>query len=431
MNVKFGTDGIRGRAGSLPCTVEVAVAVGRAAARLAHQFGDPRVVVGRDTRPSGPMLANAVLSGIAAQGGTAHDVGVLPTSGVGVAVANGLASTGVMVTASHNSWPDNGFKVLGAGGYKLDDESKDTVEAWINDEPIPTEPGTIVDVSGRARADYFAALTDALSHRHVLAGRRIAIDLANGAARTAWPWLQASVPVDWTVLGDGGRINDGVGAQHPQALCEAVLRDGCDAGIAVDGDADRCVLVDETGVVVPGDALAWLLASAMGVRRVAVTVMSSTALDASLPGVQVFRTPVGDQHLSALMRREGLALGCEDSGHVLFGDALPGGDGLVTGVRALGYALREGRLSERLQGFVPLPRRLTAVQVSRRPSIDEVEPVAASIRSGEAELGEHGRVFVRYSGTEPVIRILVEGVDDAAVQRVSGHVTSICERELA
>ena len=431
MSVRFGTDGVRGRAGELPCTVEVAVAMGRAVARLARQVGDGSVVVARDPRPSGHMLVSGVLAGVCAQGGRAFDAGLLPTSAVSVAIAEGRAAAGVMVTASHNPWTDNGFKVFGPGGYKLDDPVAAKIEAWLAAPAQTSDPGEIIDARARAKADYFAALTDALSHRHLLAGRRVAIDLANGAAQAAKSWLEASVPVDWVFVGGSGRINDGCGAQHPERLAAAVLSHGCDAGFAVDGDADRCVLVDDTGAVLSGDALAWLLALHMGVKRLAVTVMSSAALDAGLPGVQVLRTPVGDRHLSALLRSDGLALGCEDSGHVLFADALPGGDGLVTGVRALGYALREGRLSEQVAEFQPLPRVLTAVPVGQRPPVDRVPVLVEAVDEGRAALGTHGRVFLRYSGTEPVIRVLVEGVDAVAVAEVSRRVTSVCERVLA
>lgn len=428
--IRFGTDGIRGEAGRFPATVEVGVAVGRAAAKLARRSGGAEVVVGRDTRPSGPALAAAVAAGVAAEGLDAVSAGVLPTSGVAVAVAARPGAAGVVVTASHNPAGDNGFKVFGPGGRKLDDAAQTEVEGWLAERPAEGPLGAVRDDGPGCLATATAAMEQAIGPVEALRGRRLAVDLANGAATALRPWLER-LPVDLVVVGGGGLINEGCGAVHPEALAAAVRARGCDAGLAVDGDADRCVLVDDRGDVVPGDTLAWWLAKGLGVGTLAVTVMSTTALEASLPGVRVVRTAVGDRALSSALAR-GADLGCEESGHVLFAGGMPAGDGLVTGLVALSLAWARGApLAEALAPFRPFPRRLTRVPAPTRPDLDGVPALAEAVAVGEAALGPGGRVFLRYSGTEPVLRVLVEGADEAVVRRVSEQITRLAAEVLA
>lgn len=394
-----------------PCTVDVAMQVGRAAVRLAEASGGGRVLVARDTRPSGAMFEAAVSAGIMAAGGTCQLVGVLPTAGLSVALAEGLGDAGVMITASHNPAADNGFKVMGEGGHKLSDEAAREFEGWMSQTPASGIcPGTAASVRRQALLAYGKALKDAVGPWDALAGKRIAIDLANGAMVAMVGWLRQMVPADWVFLGSGdGVINDGCGSEHPEALAAAVREHGCVAGLAVDGDGDRCRIIDEHGQVVPGDALAWLLAKGLGVGAMAVTVMSNGGLEQSLPDVVVVRTAVGDRYLLEAMVEEDIPLGCEESGHVLFGDALPTGDGLVTGLRALQIALGQGSVGEAISGFSALPRETSKVKVRNRPPLDSL-PELQRVRSNALEtLGEGGRVFLRYSGTEPVLRILVEG----------------------
>lgn len=424
--IRFGTDGIRGTAGHFPVTAETALAVGRAAARLALEHGGSRVLVARDTRPSGTMLSAAVCAGVAAAGGKALVAEVLPTSGLMANLADDAADAGVMITASHNPARDNGFKVLGSGGHKLSDTDSARFEGWLADSPEVSDPGDIVHMPLAARRSYHRALDAVAPDCTALTGIRIAVDLAHGAAHTTARWLRERYPgVTWCFRGDGdGTINEGVGSEHPAGVAALVIEQGCHAGFAVDGDADRCVLVDERGVVVPGDTLTWLLATRMDVRSLAITVMSSAALEAALPDVLVERTPVGDRHLARAMQQQGIPLGAEESGHVLFADGLPGGDGVLTGLRALALAgLGERPLSETLGAFTPFPRRQTKVVVSARPPLDEVEPLVEAARAGESRLGHGGRVFLRYSGTEPVLRVLVEGSREDLVAAVSADVT--------
>ena len=430
--IRFGTDGVRGHAGTAPITAEGAVRIGRAAARLAREEGGDRVLLARATRPSGAMLVAAAAAGVAAEGGTALLADVLPTAGLMAALADGIADAGVMVTASHNPAKDNGFKVMGANGRKLSDALSSRFEAWIQEDPQPGDPGVLEPIGLQARRCYHRALDDAAPGATALEGLKIAVDLAHGAATSTARWLKERYPgTTWHLRGTGdGVINEGVGSEHPAGLVDLVLEQGCHAGIAVDGDADRCLLVDERGEIVHGDALAWLLASTMEVRSLAVTVMSTTALEAALPDVRVERTPVGDRHLMLAMQQHGIPLGCEESGHVLFADGLPGGDGILTGLRALASArLRERPLSEALAPFVPFPRVKTKVRVSARPPLDELPELLDAIALGESKLGP-GRVFVRYSGTEPVLRILVEGPDASVVEDVAFDVTEVARQVL-
>lgn len=430
--VAFGTDGIRGIAGRWPCTPEVGVRVGRAAARLARSADGTRVLVGRDTRRSGEMLEAAVTAGITAAGADCLLAGVIPTSGVALGLAAGLADVGVVLTASHNPASDNGFKILGPGGTKLDDETTARVEGWLREPPDDSEHlGDVASAQQDAWGAWESAVTAAIGDTGALRGRRIAVDLANGALVPASEWLLQAVPAEWIVIGGGtGTINDGVGSEHLGALQQAVTVHGCAAGLAFDGDADRCRVVDERGEIVSGDAVAWLLARARQAKGLAVTVMSNGALERSLPGVRVVRTPVGDRHLREAMDAHGLDLGSEESGHVLFAD-FPAGDGLVTGLRTLTAALAARSVSAAFAGFAPLPRWLGKVRVGRRPPLHTVEPLEQARRAGEATLGSHGRVFLRYSGTEHVLRILVEGESEAKVTRVAEEIRRVATEVLA
>jgi len=417
----------------MPITAEGGVAMGRAAATLALELGEGRVLVGRDTRPSGQALEAAVASGVVSTGGHCLLAGVLPTAGIGVGLDAGLADAGVMITASHNPAQDNGFKIIGSHGRKLDDEQIAKVEGWLADTVgDDAHFGRIHPAHGEAWETWLAAVDRIVAGRETLAGRRIAVDLAHGAAAPCARWLAENTEVDWVILGDGdGVVNDGVGSEHLEHLGRVVVEQGCVAGFAVDGDADRCRLVDGEGLPIPGDAVTWLLARSMRATEIAVTVMSNGALELALPHTRVVRTPVGDRYLREAMDRDQLCLGAEESGHVLFDDHASG-DGIVTGLRALIALLESGAaVSEVLAGFVPLPRRLTQVQVSTRPPLDQVAPIVAARAGALRDLGQGGRVFLRYSGTESIMRVLVEGRDRAMVESVSDRVTRVCGEALS
>lgn len=427
--ITFGTDGIRGPAGEHPIVPEVGHRVGRAAVKLAGTPG-ARVVIARDTRPSGPALAAAVAQGVIDAGGIPCDAGVVPTAAVQIAVHTRLADVGVMVTASHNPAQDNGFKLLGPGGRKLDDALSARVEAWLDEPPVPACTGLVKDLSGEVRAEWRRRIALAVGDLSPLAGRRIAIDCANGALSEVREVIADLVPAEIVWLGTSGPINEGCGSEHLQHLSARVRERVCQGGFAVDGDADRCRVVDEKGREIPGDAVTWRLAVDIGANGLAVTVMSNGALERQLPGVRIVRTPVGDRFLREAMDRDRLPLGAEESGHVLFADH-PGGDGLLCGLRALSAAFRAAPgLSEAFAPFVPLPRKLTKLTVKTRPPLDGLVTVQRARQAGLERLGPFGRVFLRYSGTEPVLRILVEGEPSTVVDAVSAAVSSAAARAL-
>ncbi|MFT4626621.1 MAG: phosphoglucosamine mutase [Myxococcota bacterium] len=422
MSVQFGTDGVRGPAGQMPITAEVGVAVGRAVAEWA---GGP-ILVARDPRPSGPGLAAAVGAGAASQGAAVIDAGVAPTPAVGCALAAGMARAAVVVTASHNSWPDNGFKVLGPGGRKPTPDDVAVLEALIMAPPAPSHPFAPI-MSSEA---IVSAWLDRLVPSDALAGARIAVDFSNGAGAVAQDWLRRSVPAQWTFIGVDGLPNDGCGSEHLEALGDAVRTHGCALGIALDGDGDRCRIVDERGKAVSGDAVTWLLARDLGVTHLAVTVMSNGALEVALPGVQILRTPVGDKHLQAALEAGQATLGAEESGHILFSDH-PAGDGLLAGLRIADAALRRGAASAVFAEFRPLPRRLAKLAVHHRPPLADLPALTQATALAEATLGPGGRVYLRYSGTEPVLRLLVEGATQPAVEAALDAVTAVAAELLA
>ena len=429
--LKFGTDGIRGAAGVEPCTEAVAEKIGAAALRLARQYGGNRVLVARDRRPSGAALAEAVCRGVERSGGLCHYAEVLPTAGVSIGLAAGMADTGVMVTASHNPASDNGFKVISLGGHKLSDDERLRVEDWLALTIEDAPGGSIETVSDDAWSLYLQSIRDAITDPTAFIGRKIALDCANGALSPIAKYLNEVIPAEWVFVAAGdGVINEGVGSEYPNKLAETVVAHGCEAGIAVDGDADRCRLVDASGEVVVGDALAWMLATTMKVRALAVTVMSNGALEGALPTVRVVRTPVGDRHLRAAMNDEDIPLGCEESGHVLFSDRVAG-DGLTTGLRALTAAPHFGGLTTWSRGFVPLPRQVAKVRVKSRPPLEEVQSLVDLQRRRLGELGTGGRIFLRYSGTEPVLRVLVEGNSPDAIRDVLDEACAVAAEALS
>jgi phosphoglucosamine mutase len=433
--MRFGTDGVRGEAGVAPIDAAGARKVGAAAARWAFAVGDAaqpaRVAVAHDTRPSGAALADEVLQGVVRAGATAVHLGVLPTPALQGAVAAGLADVGVMVTASHNPASDNGFKVVGPGGWKPDDDETAKLEAWM-DDPTAGCGGPSREARAAALQAYGEAIARVVPDAGALVGRRVVVDLAHGASsatRGLWSDRLAGADVRWISTGEG-TINDGVGSEHPEALAAAVRALGADAGLAVDGDGDRALLLDASGARVAGDALLGLLAAAHGARTLVVTVMSSYALEAALPGVTVVRTPVGDRHVAHALRAHGAAVGGEESGHALLAGGLPGGDGLLVGFAALRAAFgRAPTLAEAVAPYAVWPRRLTKVRASSRRDLGADAAVAAVVSTWTPRLAG-GRVFIRWSGTEPVLRVLVEGPDAGVVAACSDAVTQGCATAL-
>jgi phosphoglucosamine mutase len=414
MALRFGTDGVRGR---IPDDLS-ADDVRRLGAAAAEVLGGPRCYVGRDTRASGSELELALLEGLAARGVTGVRLGVVPTPAVAwLAAADGVP--GAMISASHNPWFDNGVKLFAPGGLKLSDAMQDRVQAAL-DAGTDVVRQAVAPAAGEAEVTrYLDAVIASLEGRD-LAGMRVVVDCANGSASgVAAPVLRA-LGAEVTVLADqpdGKNINDQCGSTHPRALQQEVRRLGATVGLAFDGDADRVVAVDADGELVDGDQIVAICAIDRKARQrltgnaVVVTVMTNLGFRLAMRhhGIEVVETAVGDRHVLEALERRGLSLGGEQSGHVIFRDLATTGDGLLTGVQLLDVVQRTGRPLGALAGAAMerLPQVLHNVRIERRvPDLSDL--LASAISAVEAELGERGRVLVRPSGTEPVVRVMVE-----------------------
>jgi phosphoglucosamine mutase len=435
----FGTDGIRGQANTDPMTPEMAMRVGMAVA--AHFGRGGTIVVGKDTRLSGYLLESALASGMCALGTDVTFVGPLPTPGIAYIVKSLRAEAGVVISASHNSFEDNGIKLFAADGYKLPDDVEAHLEALIGDPDLGSRRAT-GDAIGRAhRLDdapgrYITHLKQAFSAAHDLDGIKIVVDCAHGAAYRVAPAVLAELGAEVIPIGvtpDGININRGVGAMHPEVVCAKVREVGADLGLALDGDADRAVLCDERGQIVDGDTTLAMCAREMHARgqlrkqAVVATVMSNLGLERALEelGVALVRTPVGDRYVVEAMRAGGYNLGGEQSGHLVFLDHATTGDGMVAALQVLTIMRRTGSpLSKLASVMTRLPQRLTSLLVGKKLPIDRVPALARVIRQVEDELAGTGRVLVRYSGTENKLRVMAEGDDD---DRLRDCVERICE----
>ncbi|MEM8621200.1 MAG: phosphoglucosamine mutase [Actinomycetota bacterium] len=444
--MKFGTDGLRGRA-NVDITPELAVALGRSAAAVLIGEGPARVVIGGDTRASTPMLAAALAAGFSASGVEVIDLGVAPTPMV-ADVARRRNALGAVVSASHNPFHDNGIKLFARGGAKLRDEVERTIEAHLEMSAAGPSPATAhigVDVGGVASA-HASARDEYLDHLHsvierrTMPGMRIVVDAANGAAAELVAPLFAAVGADVTVLAaapDGRNINDRCGATHPALVADAVRARGADVGIALDGDADRLIAVDHTGTVVDGDHIIAICARDMRERghlagdTVVVTVMSNLGFRLAMADadIDVVETPVGDRYVLEAIAEGAYSLGGEQSGHVVFADHATTGDGLLTALMMLDVVQRSGRsLAEMAaSAMTALPQVLVNVEVAERLP-DVADLVAEEIATVEARLGERGRVLVRASGTEPLVRIMVEAPTDEVATAAASELAEVARR---
>ena len=427
--VRFGTDGIRGVAGET-LTPEIAAALGAA---LMEQHPRGMVLLGRDTRPSGAALSNALAAAIEAGGGSAIDIGVIPTPGLAQLVAaEASASCGVVVTASHNPVHYNGLKVLGRDGRKIPDHEERELESAMERrlaDGVRIGVPTLADAA-RAhalRARYARTLAD-LAREGDAAGLRVVVDAAFGAASPfAVDALAATGAVVIPFAVGEGVINDGVGATAPEALGAQVRAAGADLGIAVDGDADRCVLVDENGVAVDGDVLIALIAmdrksrGAVGSDRVVATILTNSGVERHLAaqGIALERTAVGDRHIAERLGGRAGGFGGEKSGHLLFTDLSPTGDGLISAITVLGLVARSQRTVSELAREVPLDPQVQStvrVPLADGPRLMREPALQAAVEAAEATLARTGgRVVVRLSGTEPLLRVMAEGPDPAEV----------------
>ena len=421
--LRFGTDGIRGNADA-DLTSDLVVALGRAAAAV---FGtELPFLVGRDTRRSGTRLRDDLAAGLHAGGATVRDAGIVPTPGLAF-LASRPGWPALMISASHNPWPDNGIKLFAPGGRKLDDATEQRIEDELRartGEPVAADPPFVEE---EPPDGYLAHLVAAIDGR-ALDGVRVVIDCANGAAYELGPAVFRALGAEVTVLHatpDGTNINEACGSTAPHDLQAAVVAAGADVGLAFDGDADRMLAVDERGEIVDGDEIMVIAALDMHERgllrndAVAVTVMSNLGLRQALDpaGIAVVETPVGDRHVFAAMEAGDLVLGGEQSGHVIFRDLATTGDGILTGLLLTDRVHRAGQsLSQLASVMHHVPQLLESVRVASRPDLASAPALAAEIAAVEAELGNGGRVLVRASGTEPVIRIMVEAPTEAAAR---------------
>ena len=429
----FGTDGVRGRVGET-ITPELALSLGRAATEAA-EAERPQVVIVRDTRESGPMLEAALAAGIAEAGGDSFLAGVLPTAAASVLVRRHGLDLAAVVSASHNPWEDNGIKFFGADGRKLEDAAEDRIEELLGDSSGAPSAGRVRDLEG-ALDDYLRELTSRF--RLDLSGMRVLLDCANGAAYRAAPLAFERLGASVETLADepdGRNINAGCGSTHIEVLAERIRGSEADVGFAFDGDADRVLAVDRTGRVHDGDELIALgarhLRSAVGLEGVAVTVMTNYGFHSAMAdeGIEVATTQVGDRYVIEELLERDWPFGGEQSGHVIWTDFAPTGDGIASALLAL-TALDDRDLAE-VEPFERLPQRLENLEIRDRGALDAATALWEAVEIESAKLDGRGRVLVRPSGTEPVVRIMVEAPSEQECEAVLGRLTAAARRELA
>jgi phosphoglucosamine mutase len=414
-------------------TVELAMQVGRAVSRLIRAN---RIAIGQDTRLSGDMIASALAAGICSAGADVELLGVLPTPGIAVVTRKLRASAGIVVSASHNPYQDNGIKIFGPDGFKLSDETEAAIEAAVLSErsagPDPPDASRMI---GRVRFNseaegVYADFLRRCGPEPDSNGFKVVLDCAHGATYRVAPRVfsdRATAVETLNADPDGCNINLNCGSQHPQGLARAVLQAHADLGLAFDGDGDRLIAVDDTGDVISGDRILAICAAylhragRLKNSTVVSTVMSNVSLGRTLRGMGIrhITTQVGDRHVMEAMRREGAVLGGEDSGHVIFAERHTTGDGLLTGLLLIEAMRAESKpLSDLKAIMTPFPQVLLNVQVRSKPHIADVPAIRDAVRNSELELGDGGRVLVRYSGTEPLCRVMVEGPTLETTERI-------------
>jgi phosphoglucosamine mutase len=444
----FGTDGVRGVANVHPMTAEVAMQLGRALAYLirngTHRH---RVIIGKDTRLSGYMLEQALAAGITSMGVDVWLTGPLPTPGISNLTTSMRADAGAVISASHNPYQDNGIKFFWRDGFKLPDETEAKLEELLSTGAMDTIRPT-ADNIGRAfrlddaRGRYIVFLKATFPRELTLEGMTIVVDCANGAAYKTAPSVLEELGAKVITLGvspDGTNINEKCGALHPENLARAVVEHGANLGLALDGDADRLIVVDEKGKVVDGDAIMAICTGELVAREqlknktLVATVMSNIGLERAVSrwGVKVARTRVGDRYVVEEMRKHGYNLGGEQSGHLIFLDHSTTGDGTLAALQLLAVMCRQGKpLSELASIFEPVPQTLLNVVVKEKRELGELPEVMKTIQSVEQRLGNAGRVLVRFSGTEPKVRILIEGEDGARNEAYAREIAEALSKAL-
>jgi phosphoglucosamine mutase len=442
----FGTDGVRGQANSYPMTADMALKLGAAAGRYFRRDMERghRVVIGKDTRLSGYMLENALTAGFTSTGMDVLLLGPVPTPAVGLLTPSMRADVGVMISASHNPASDNGIKFFGPDGFKLSDEAEAEIEALVFGDIQPAQAGNI----GRARRiddgrfRYVERVKGTFPQGLSLEGLKVVIDCANGAAYRAAPevlWELGAEVVAIGVSPDGFNINENVGSTKPQAAIAKIKETGADVALCLDGDADRIVIIDEAGQVADGDQIMALLAARWADENrlkggaLVSTVMSNLGLERFLNGrgIGLHRTAVGDRYVVEAMRAGGYNLGGEQSGHIVMSDHATTGDGLMAGLQFLAEMVRQNKPASALaRSFDPVPQMLENLRFSPDKAPLEAASVKAAIAEAEARLGQAGRILIRKSGTEPLIRVMAEAEDEGLMAAVVGDIAAAIRAEL-
>ncbi|MBC2607658.1 phosphoglucosamine mutase [Pelagicoccus albus] len=430
----FGTDGIRGQYGSESLNDEIAFRAGKAAIRLAREISgcqEPKIAVGRDTRESGVKLLESFASGVEQAGGKVMDLGVAPTPCVAYCTKTSDASLGCSITASHNPASDNGIKFFAETGVKPSQKLEETLDRYLGEEDcggFPERIEPILEDASSLRQRYCEAVVAHFSSVS-LKGRAVALDCANGAMFEIAPKVFKELGADVTVIGnvpDGKNINAGVGSEHPESLKSLYRKGNFDLGFAFDGDGDRLLMLDESGKKVPGEGILAVLATAQKKASqlkggtLVTTIQSNLGLDAAMSAQQiaVARTDVGDKHVIRLMEQEGYLLGGEESGHVVWGRFAVTGDGLVAALALCSVLSEEAKPISQLSSiYQPFPQISIALRVASKPELGDCPAISACMKSLTQELGADGRILVRYSGTEPKIRLLVEARSQTVVEK--------------
>ncbi len=444
----FGTDGVRGVANVHPMTTETAMQIGRGLAHVLRQkSARPKIVIGKDTRLSGYMIENALASGICSMGADVLLVGPLPTPGIAFITANMRADAGVVISASHNPFQDNGIKIFSADGFKLDDALEAEIEKIILANHYPGFQVTAKNVGKAFRIDdaagrYVVFLKQTFPQALSLDGLKIGLDCAHGAAYKVAPAVFEELGAKVTAIGvkpNGHNINANCGSLHPERIASVVKSRNLDLGVALDGDGDRAILVDESGQIVDGDHLLaicardFLARKLLKKRTVVATVMSNLGLEQALiqMGARLIRTQVGDRYVVEEMRKRSLNLGGEQSGHLVFLDYNTTGDGILSTLMTLSVMLKEERsLSDLADVMETFPQVLNNLPVKSKPPLESLQKLPRAIEAAEEEMGQKGRVLVRYSGTENKLRIMVEGENEALINQVARDLAAAAKGEL-
>jgi phosphoglucosamine mutase len=448
MGELFGTDGVRGVANEYPMTAEMALNIGRATAHLFKRKGHtPRIIIGKDTRISGYMLENALISGICSMGVNALLVGPLPTPGIAFTTTSMRADAGIVISASHNPFQDNGIKIFSREGLKLSDEKELEIENLIFSNKMHTLHPSHSELGKASRIDdargrYIVFLKNTFPKDYTLEGTKVVLDCAHGATYRVAPDTFFELGANVTSLFDepnGENINDQCGSQHPETLAEEVIKGKADVGFAFDGDGDRCITVDEKGSVLTGDQIMAICAKEMkkegklNKNLVVCTVMSNIGFSIALKelGIEQEVTKVGDRYVLEEMQAKGAVIGGEEAGHVIFLEHHTTGDGIITALQVLA-AMKKARkpLSELAQVMKVFPQKLINVDVKTKPELSTIPEITRVIRDVEAQLGDTGRVLVRYSGTQNMCRVMVEGPTHEETDKYCRQIVDVIREKL-